>query len=216
MDYARARHLMVETQVRPNDVTDLALTAAFRQVPREVFVPAHLKSVAYSDQELDLGGGRYLLRPRDLGKLLQALSPQPGQKALEIAGATGYGAALMAACGAAVTLVEPDQALLNAAMTAFKETGVSNVRTGATAIPAGWPDGAPYDVILLNGAVEVTPDAWLAQLGEGGKLAVIVRQGATGSARLYSKAHGKTAYRTLFDAAPPILPGLSAPTQFKF
>jgi protein-L-isoaspartate(D-aspartate) O-methyltransferase len=216
MDYARARHLMVESQIRPNDVTDQALIAAFRQIPREAFTPAHLKSVAYSDQELDLGAGRYLLRPRDLGKLLQGLAPRPGQKALEIAGATGYGSALMAACGADVTLLEPDQGLLNAALTAFKEVGLTDARSGATAIAAGWADGAPYDIILVNGAVEVTPEAWFAQLAENGKLAVIVRAGASGGARLYSKAHGTTAYRVLFDAAPPVLPGLVAPRPFHF
>ncbi|MBT9444890.1 MAG: protein-L-isoaspartate O-methyltransferase [Hyphomonadaceae bacterium] len=216
MDFAHARYLMVETQVRPSDVTDLSILAAMRAIPREAFAPAALKQVAYADRELEVAPGRALMRPRDLGKLIQALAPRPGARALEIAGATGYGAAVLAKCGAQTTLLEPDPDLNFAAVAALGACGVDNVDTASTDITAGWADAAPYDIIMLNGSAETVPEAWLAQLAEGGRLGVIVRSGAAGHARLYTKSGGVTAFRVLFDAAPPVAPGLAAKPQFAF
>jgi protein-L-isoaspartate(D-aspartate) O-methyltransferase len=216
MDFARARHLMVETQVRTSDVTNPAILAAMRALPREAFAPAARKSLAYSDLELEVGPGRRLLRPRDLSKLLQALAPRPGDKALEIAGATGYGAAVLARCGADTTLLEADPELNFAAVAALGACGVQHVQTASTDITAGWPDLAPYSLIMLNGAAEIVPDSWIAQLAEGGRLGVIVRKGVAGEARLYTKSGGVTAYRVLFDAAPPVAPGLAAAPGFAF
>lgn len=216
MDFARARHLMVETQVRTSDVTNTAVIAAMRALPREAFAPPALKAFAYSDLELEVAPGRWLLRPRDLGKLLQALGPKPGDKALEISGATGYGAAVLAKCGAATTLLEANPDLNFAAVAALGACGVEHVQTASTDITAGWADQAPYSLIMLNGAAEVVPDAWIAQLADGGRLGVIVRKGVTGEARLYTKSGNVTAYRVLFDAAPPVAPGLAAKPQFAF
>jgi len=156
------------------------------------------------------------MRPRDLGKLVQALAPQPGDRGLEIAGATGYGAAVLARCGVETTLLEPDSALNFAAVAAIGACGIENVQTASTEITAGWPDMAPYDVIMLNGSAEVVPEAWLGQLAEGGRLGVIVRTGRVGHARLYTKAGATTAFRVVFDAAPPLAPGLAAKPQFAF
>jgi len=216
MDFARARHLMVETQVRPSDVTDLAILHAMRTIPREIFAPAALKQLAYSDLELEVAPGRALMRPRDLGKLVQAVAPRPGDKALEIAGATGYGSAILASCGAETTLLEPNPELNFAAVAALGACAIEKVHTASTDITAGWPDFAPYDVILLNGSAEVVPEAWLDQLAEGGRLAVIVRAGPAGHARLYTRAGRVTAYRVIFDAAPPVAPGLAAKPRFAF
>lgn len=216
MDFERARHLMVEAQVRTNDVTHAGVQAAMRRLPRERFVPSELASLAYSDQELDVGGGRVLLRPRDLAKLLQAADPRPGQRALEIAGASGYGAAVLAIAGCEVVSLEPSPDVSLAARSALDQAGVTGVTTVSTPAAQGWPDAAPYDLIVLNGAAEVVPEAWIAQLAEGGRLAVIVREGAAGSARLYLKSGGVTAYRAVFDAAPPVVPGLQAPRSFTF
>lgn len=216
MDFTRARHLMVETQVRPSDVTNPAILAAMRAIPREAFAPAQRKTLAYADQELEVATGRCLMRPRDLGKLVQALAPKPGNRALEIAGATGYGAAVLALCGAETTLLEPDPELNFAAVAAIGACGIDNVHTASTDITGGWQDMAPYDVIMLNGSAEVVPEAWLSQLAEGGRLGVIVRSGAVGHARLYTKAGGTAAFRVLFDAAPPLVPGLAAKPQFAF
>src|SRR5215475_11916388 len=128
MDFARARYLMVESQVRTADVTDARILAAMRTLPRERFAPAHMRSLAYGDLELEVAPGRTLLRPRDQAKLLQELSPQPHERGLEIAGATGYGAAVMAMCCKEVHTLDPDGQLSFAAQAAMEASGLSNVR----------------------------------------------------------------------------------------
>lgn len=216
MSFANARAQMIESQIRTNDVTDAAILAAFRATAMEAFLPEAVRAVAYSDQELEIASGRYLLRPRTLAKLLQALAPAAHEKALEIGTGCGYGAAVLAKLCQSVITVETDPDLSRAAVHALAEQGVSNTRAVATPIMGGWPDDGPYDVILVHGGAEVTPEAWLEQLAEGGRLAVIVRQGALGAARLYVKANGQASYRVVFDAAGPILPGLSGRRGFAF
>lgn len=216
MDFARARDFMVESQVRPSDVTDPRIIHAMRTLPRERFVPAAKRAIAYGDLEVEVSDGRTLLRPRDLAKLLQNLAPQANERALEIAGATGYGAAVLAACCKDVVTLDPNPDLSFAAQAALESAGVGNAKTVSTAAIDGWQDEAPYDVILLNGAAEIVPDAWLRQLAPGGRLGVIVRHGAAGSARIYTRSVDATAYRSAFDAAPPVVPGLSKPPSFAF
>jgi len=214
MDFARARDIMVESQVRPSDVTDSRIVHAMRMLPRERFAPAHKKALAYADMELEVAPGRGLLRPRDLAKLIQALAPQAGERALEIAGATGYGAAVLAACCKEVITLDPDADLSFAARSALESCGVTNAKTVSTATVDGWKDDAPYDVILLNGAAEFVPDAWIAQLAPGGRLGVIVRDGAAGAARIYTRTGDASAFRTAFDAFPAVAPGLTRTTTF--
>ncbi|MEZ5971079.1 MAG: protein-L-isoaspartate O-methyltransferase [Hyphomonadaceae bacterium] len=216
MDFARAREFMVESQVRPSDVTDLRILHAMRTLPRERFVPAAKRTIAYGDLEVEVAEGRTLMRPRDLAKLIMELAPKSGERALEIAGATGYGAAVLAACCKEVITLDPNPDLSFAAQAALESASVTNAKTVSTAAVAGWADEAPYDVILLNGSAEIVPDAWLKQLAPGGRLGVIVRQGAAGSARIYTRAEGATAYRSVFDAAPPIVPGLTKAPAFAF
>lgn len=216
MDFARARDIMVESQVRTNDVTDLRILGAMRTLPRERFAPANRRGLAYGDMELEVAPGRTLLRPRDLAKLIQALAPQAHERALEIAGATAYGAAVLGACCKEVVSLDPDPNLSFAARAALEASNVANVKTVSTSALDGWRDDAPYDVILLNGATEVVPDAWLEQLTQGGRLAVIVREGAAGSARIYTKGAGASAFRVAFDAFPPVAPGLEKPRTFTF
>jgi protein-L-isoaspartate(D-aspartate) O-methyltransferase len=207
---------MVESQVRTADVTDPRILGAMRTLPRERFTPAAKRSLAYADLDLDVASGRHLMRPRDLAKLVQALAPNANGRALEISGATGYGAAVLAACCKEVVAHDSDPDLSFAARAALESCGLTNVKSVSTAISDGWSDGAPYDVILLNGSAEVIPDAWLAQLAPGGRLGVIVRQGAAGSARIYTRTGDASAYRTAFDAAPPIAPGLQRMPGFVF
>lgn len=216
MNYASVRDLMVETQVRTNDVTDPRLLRAMRTLPRERFLPAHKRALAYADIEVEAGPGRTLLRPRDLAKLVQALNPKGHERALEIAGATGYGAAVLAACCEFVVTLDPDPDLSFAARAALESVGVKNAKTVSTNAAAGWPDEAPYDVIMLNGAAEVVPDAWLAQLAPGGRLGIIVRDGTAGAARIYTRTGEKCAYTIAFDAAPPVVAGLERPPAFAF
>ncbi|MBI1188837.1 MAG: protein-L-isoaspartate O-methyltransferase [Alphaproteobacteria bacterium] len=217
MDFARARSFMVESQIRPADVTDPALLRALRETPRERFAPPAQQALAYADLDLEVAPGRFLLRPRDLAKLLQELRPVRGERGLEIAGATGYGAAIMARAGlAAVTSIDSDPALNAAAAVALKASGAETARA-MTADPAqGLPEGAPYDVIWVNGGAESVPEALIDQLADGGRLGVIVRSGPAGAARIYAKRGGATSYRTAFDAAPPVAPGLGLTPAFVF
>ena len=216
MDFARARNFMVESQVRTADVTDTRILHAMRTLPRERFAPSHMRSLAYADLELEVAPGRTLLRPRDLAKLVQSLAPHGHEKALEIAGATGYGAGVLAACTASVTTLDSDGQLSFAAQSALESAGATNVQAVSTNTTDGWKDGAPYDVILLNGAAEIVPQAWLDQLAPGGRLGVIVRQGPAGAARIYTRTGDAFAYRIAFDAAPPIVSGLERPPAFAF
>lgn len=214
MDFARTRDIMVESQVRTSDVTDTRIIQAMRTLPRERFAPAHKRTLAYADLELEVAPGRTLLRARDLSKLLQALAPQAHERALEIAGATGYGAAVLAACCKDVIAHDPDADLSFAASAALESAGVKNVKTVSRPTVDGWQDEAPYDVILLNGAAEFVPEAWLTQLAPGGRLGVIVRDGAAGAARVYTRSGDDCAYRTVFDAFSSVAPGLMRPHQF--
>jgi protein-L-isoaspartate(D-aspartate) O-methyltransferase len=216
MDFDAARHLMVETQVRTNDVTDPAILAAMRSIPREAFAPPARRFLAYSDVELEVAPGRTLMRPRDVSKLIQAVAPTASDRALEIAGATGYGAAVLAKVCREAVLLEPNAELNFAAVAAFGACGIAKVHTASTDIAGGWPDLAPYDVIVLNGGAEVVPEAWLSQLAEGGRLGVIVRNGPAGEARVYTRVRGIASYRVVFDAAPPLAPGLAAAPAFSF
>jgi protein-L-isoaspartate(D-aspartate) O-methyltransferase len=216
MDYARARTFMVESQVRPADVTDARIIHAMRTLPRERFVPANKRALAYGDLEVDVAPGRVLMRPRDLAKLIQSLAPKPTDRALEIAGATAYGAAVLAACCSEAFSLDPDPNLSFAARAALESAGVTRVSTVSTPAVEGWADAAPYDIILLNGGAEIVPQAWLDQLAPGGRLGVIVRQGAAGAARIYTRSGTTTAYRVAFDAAPPVAPGLTRAPGFSF
>ncbi|MBI1252659.1 MAG: protein-L-isoaspartate O-methyltransferase [Alphaproteobacteria bacterium] len=216
MDFAHARHLMVETQVRTNDVTDARLLSALRRIPREHFVPERLQSLAYAEADLEVAPGRGLLRLRALSKLIAALAPEPGERCLEIAGATGYGAAVLAAITGQAVSLDPDPQLTAAAQSAAERAGIAGFTAVTAPTAGGWPEAAPYDVILLNGAAEILPEAWIAQLAEGGRLGVIVRDGPAGHARIYTKTGAAAAYRVAFDAAPPLAPGLAAPKTFVF
>lgn len=216
MDLARAREVMVESQVRTADVTDTRILHAMRTLPRERFAPAGRRSLAYGDLELEVAPGRVLMRPRDLAKLVQALAPRAHERALEIGGATGYGAAVLAACCSHVITLDPDPDLSFGAQAALASCGVANAKTVSTAAVEGWADEAPYDLIMLNGSAEFVPDAWLEQLAPGGRLGAIVRQGAAGAARIYTRTGDAAAYHTAFDAAPPVAPGLRKPQTFSF
>ena len=216
MDLAQSREIMVESQVRTADVTDTRVLRAMRHLPRERFAPAQKRAIAYADLEVEVGHGRFLMRPRDLAKLIQALAPQAHERGLEIAGATGYGAAVLAACCKEVITQEPEGDVSFAAHAALESAAVANVKTVSTAVADGWSDEAPYDVILLNGSAEFVPEPWLKQLAPGGRLGVIVREGPVGAARIYTRAEDAIAFRTVFDAFPPLAPGLQKARGFAF
>ena len=187
-DFGAARRIMVDSQVRTNDVTDLAIQAAMRSVPREAFCPEGKAYLAYADAEVDYAPGRCLLRPRDIAKLLQAIRPAAGERALAIA--APYAAAVLEAMGLTVARLEG-----------------ADLKT---------PPAGPFDVILCEGSVSAVPPAWLAALAPGGRLGAVVRDGPMGKAWVYGRTESEIGRRQAFDAAPPILGGFEAEARFAF
>lgn len=206
MDYAAARKIMVDSQVRVNDVTDRALQAALLAAPRERFVPADRAFSAYAEIEPVIAGERRLMLARDLSKLLAAAEAQPGERALAIA--APYAASVLARLGLSVTAQEADGAVFEVVGDVLAEEGV------ATEIaPFGSPSGEGYDVIISEAAVPGRPHAWIEALAVGGRLVVVERSGPAGKAVLYIKGEQGVSRRELFDAAPPVLAELQpAPT----
>jgi protein-L-isoaspartate(D-aspartate) O-methyltransferase len=178
-DPAAARLNMVESQVRTQDVTDVRIHDAMREIPRERFMPEGKAYLAYADTEVPYAPGRWLLRPRDVAKLVHALRPMPGERALAIA--APYAAAVVESLGLAVTRLDGED---------------------LTALPAG-----PFDLIVVEGAVGRAPDAWIAALAMGGRLGVVERDGPVGQAVLYLRSEDGVGRRVLFDAFPPLLAG---------
>lgn len=216
--YESARLNMVEGQIRPNKVTDPAVIAAFLDVPREIFVPGALRGAAYVDEDLPLGGGRYLVEPMVLARLLQFVGVAPSERVLEIGAASGYATSLLSRLAREVVAVEADAALARAARESLAKLGIANARVVEGALDAGCPASAPYEVILFGGAVAEIPEAIEAQLAEGGRLAAVVRHadGLVGNAVLVQKRGNSVVRRVLFDAATPLLPGFEPQRDFVF
>jgi len=215
IDYTVARQNMVLSQLEPNRVTDQAVTAAMGAVPRERFVPPALAGVAYVDEDIEVAPGRFLIEPMVLGRLLQEARVQQRDAVLDIGGATGYSAAVLARLASTVVLLEEDAGLAARASQTFAALAVDvAVVTGPLA--AGRPDQGPYDVILLNGSVPAVPPTLLDLLAEGGRLLAVVGQAPACRAMQYIRRSGRVVSRVLFDAAVPPLPGFAAPRGFKF
>jgi protein-L-isoaspartate(D-aspartate) O-methyltransferase len=215
--FAEARNRMVDSQIRPNRVTDPRIIAAMRRLPRERFLPAELAPLAYADEDVPLGNGRALLQPMVVAKLVQLAAPVPGERALVVAAGAGYGAALLDACGPRVTALEEDPALLALARHALTEVAPDvGVVTGALA--AGWPAGAPYDVILLEGSVHTIPPALAQQLrNNGGRLVTVVcTDGRTSQAVLAEATAAGLRAQPMFDCPAPRLPSLLPAPAFAF
>ena len=220
-DYTAARDHMVDSQVRPNKVIDPRIIRAMRQLPRERFVPPALAARAYTDEDVPLPGGRALMEPMVIARLVQLLRVVPGESVLVLAAGSGYGSALLDACGARVTALEDDPALL-----ALARAVLAAVAPGVTLVEgpvvAGWPGGAPYDAILVEGAVPAIPDALAAVLrpGTGRVAAVRMQPGALGQGVLAEAVHvgAETRLRAkaFFDCATPLLPQFVPAPAFTF
>jgi protein-L-isoaspartate(D-aspartate) O-methyltransferase len=208
MDFISARLNMVESQVRTNDVTDVELADAMRSIRRELFCPPGREHLAYAETEIEYAPGRWLLNPRDLGKLVFSTRPQSGERALAVV--APYAAAVLARMGLKVTALEPAESDARA-REALGGESVEVVGGDLRHPPAG-----PYDVIVAEGAVHRTPDGWIEQLAPGGRLAVIERQGALGKAQLYVRAGEAVARRSSFDATPPFVSGFEPVETFQF
>jgi len=217
-DFALARRNMVDGQLRPNRVTNASLLAAVGELPRERFLPAGLRSVAYADDDVPLGNGRFLMEPMVLARLIQALQLQPDDKTLIVASGRGYGAALLSRLVKSVVAVESDVALASAAEQTFRDLGIVNINQTVAKLEAGAPAEAPYDAILIEGAVQQIPRMILDQLAEGGRLTTVTAApaGVLGVAQLMVREGGVTSGRALFDAGTPALPGFAVPARFTF
>lgn len=216
-DYAAARRNMVDSQLRTNRITDAGLLAAMGEVPREVFVQPHLAGVAYVDEDISIGHGRYLMEPMVLGRLIQAARIQPSDMVLDIGCATGYSSAVVAKLAATVIALEDDSTLAKAAEGNFTKLRIDNIAVQRDELRTGCARHAPFDVILIQGSVSEIPAAVADQLGEGGRLlAVVAPPDRTGRATLALKTGGIVSQRELFDAATPPLPGFELAAGFRF
>ncbi|HEX5328255.1 MAG TPA: protein-L-isoaspartate O-methyltransferase [Acetobacteraceae bacterium] len=216
-DFTDARNRMVDSQVRPNKVTDPRIIAAMRELPRELFLPARLRPLAYIDEDIPLGGGRVLMEPMVIARLVQLLAPTAGERALVLAAGVGYGAALLAACGVRVTALEDDQSLLALARPALESTAAS-VSLVVGPLAAGWPAGAPYDFILLEGSVSQIPPVLGRQLrADGGRLVTVISaSGTLGQAVLAEPTPVGFSAQPVFDCATPAIPSLLPRPGFVF
>lgn len=207
MNFVAARKVMVDSQVRVNDVTDRGLQAALLSVPRERFCAPGRAFSAYAEVEVEIAGSRRLMMARDIAKMIDALNPRVGETALAVAGP--YAAAVLAAMDLTVTAQEADDAVFEVVGEALADAGVQTVTA-----PLGQPSGEGYDIIVSEGGVAVRPDAWIAALKVGGRLAVVERTGPGGKAVLYVRGAEGVSRRELFDSAPPVLAELSPAPVF--
>jgi protein-L-isoaspartate(D-aspartate) O-methyltransferase len=208
-DFSLARRAMVDNQLRPEGVTDRGVLAAMGSVERERFVPQSTRALAYFDRPVKVAPGRAMMPPAALGKLLSALAPRAGERALVVGSGTGYSAALLRSIGLDVVALESDEALASAST----EAGVEVVRGE---LAAGWAKGAPYDLILFDGAVEEIPPSIVKQLSEGGRLAGAIHERGVSRLVVGQTAGGVLGLRSIADAEVDHLPGFERPRAFTF
>ena len=217
LDFSRARQNMIEGQLRPNRVTDPRLLAAIADLPREHFLPEPLKGIAYVDDDIPLGRGRFLIEPLVLCRMLQVADVKPGDKVLDVACATGYSTALLAHLAHDVTGLENDPELAQQAKQNLAGLGIGNAKIVSGALQEGWAVEAPYDLIVIGGTVREVPAALQAQLADGGRLLTVVSNGTiAGTARLLQRVGSSVSSRPLFDAGTPALPGFDSHPSFVF
>ncbi|MDY0885074.1 protein-L-isoaspartate O-methyltransferase [Dongia soli] len=216
MSFAAARQHMIDSQIRTNKVIDDRLLEALRELPREAFVPDNVKVRAYVDDDLPLGNGRYLTEPMVVARLLQSADVKPTDMVLVAAAGTGYAAGLLSKLANTVVAVEADHALSERAAAALQQQAADNVVWQEGDPAAGFAKHAPYDVILIDGGVEIVPAALLEQLAEGGRLVTVLFEGRVGRAVLMMKERGSVSRRVLFDANIPLLSAFAKPAEFSF
>ena len=216
-DYAAARFHMVECQIRPNKVTDHRLVDALMDVPREVFVPQALRGVAYVDGDIAVGRGRYLMEPMVFARMLQEAGVDEAAKVLDVGCASGYSTAVLARMAGSVVGLESDAALAATAKEALAQAGAGNATVVNAPLGEGYAAGAPYDVIIVEGAVAEIPQALCDQLAEGGRMvATVLGDRGLGEVRLYQRYGRAVSSRVLFEAQPHLLPGLEPKPKFEF
>jgi protein-L-isoaspartate(D-aspartate) O-methyltransferase len=222
IDYATARRNMIDGQVRTADVTNLDLITAMADLPRERFLPASVAPLAYLDCDAAVtenqsdSSARRLIKPMVLAKLIQAADVARGDRVLDVGCASGYASAVLARLAGSVVALEEDAALARRAEQILGELGIANVAVERGALTEGWPAGAPYDVIIIEGAIEFVPEALGRQLRDGGRLVCVFGRAPAGKAMLWQATSGHPNGRPIFDAAAPLLPGFAKPPEFAF
>lgn len=218
-DFEQSRIRMVDNQLRTNDVTDLRVLDAMGAVPRERFVPAARRAVAYIDQDLPVRegeGARYLMKPHILARLIQLADIRPEDVVLVVGCATGYSVAVIARLAQSVVGVEEDEALVEEASSTIVELGIENGAVIQGRLVDGCASEGPYDVILVDGAVEELPQALARQLKDGGRLVAVEGVGGAGAARIHTRSGDTVSGRFAFNAAARLLPGFARPKAFVF
>ncbi len=216
MNFADARVNMVKSQLRPVRITDPGVLEAMIEAPREAFVPEDKQGVAYADDHLSIGAGRYMLSPLATAQLLQAARVREDDAVMVVGCGSGYSAALLSRMAGAVVAVEEDAGLASKAETLLTEQEASNVIVVRAALTEGHPEQAPYDVIVIDGAVTEVAPALLDQLADGGRLVAILSDGTTGRVALMNKVGGAVGRREIFDINVPTLSGFEAQPSFVF
>lgn len=216
MDFTALRQRMVEGQLRTNRVTDEAVLAAIQAVPRELFVPRALRTVAYVDDDIEIQRGRFLMEPMVFARLIQLAEIEPTDLVLDIGCGTGYSAVVLARLANGVVALESDPDLAQRAGELVRELGAANATVVQGPLEAGHPSQAPYDVIFLDGAVAELPPAITGQLAEGGRLVAVLTGAGVGRATIMTKTGGQLSSRPVFDAAIRLLPGFAGKPRFVF
>lgn len=214
-DYASRRTAMVDTQVRPSDVTKFPIISAMLSVPRESFVPLDLRDAAYMGENIDLGEGRVVLEPRTLAKMLDALDIQRGALVLDVGCGLGYSSAVLAEMSEAVIAVEEDPQLASEAQSVLNELNFDNVYVHEGPLAAGAVEHGPYDVILVQGGVENVPKILTDQLKLGGRIACLFMDGNLGDVRIGLKTETGVTWRSVFNAGAPVLAGFTRDHAFQ-
>ncbi|MGB3243272.1 MAG: methyltransferase domain-containing protein [Sulfitobacter sp.] len=214
-DFAARRVMMVDTQVRPSDVTKFPIIDAMLSVAREDFVPAARREAAYLGENLDLGQGRVVLDPRTLAKMLDALAIGQDELVMDVGCGMGYSAAVIAHMAEAVVAVEADEAMAAEAQEALSLAGADNVMVHVGALADGAPKHGPYDVIVVQGGVGALPEALTVQLKDGGRIACLFMEGALGEVRIGHKRGEQISWRMAFNAGAPVLEGFEKKSEFQ-
>lgn len=216
-DHAAARRNMVSGQIRTNRVTDERLIEAMEEIPRERFVPHAKRGVAYVDEDVEIAAGRYLMEPMVLARLVQEANVAADDMVLDVGCGTGYAAAVMSRLAGTVIALDVDGSLAEEAERTLGAVGADNAIVVTGPLADGHSQQAPYDVILLGGAVDHLPQALADQLAEGGRIVGVLREaGGVGQATLWAQHRGVLSSRSLFEASLPPLPGIARPVSFEF
>lgn len=213
-DYATLRRVMVDTQVRPSDVTKFPVIEAMLHVPREVFLPNDKAAVAYASESVELVPGRTVLAPRTFAKMIDALNVTKDMLVLDLGCGYGYSAAVLAEIAEAVVAVEEVGDLAAEAPGLLSDNGADNVILHEGPLNEGAPEHGPYDAIMIEGGVEELPDGLNSQLKEGGRIACLFMEGRLGTVRIGYKVDGHVNWRYAFNASSPVLPGFEKEASF--